>query len=221
MTSITQTEGLGDLPVEELQAAVNTFASPMLERLPDQRLRMVGVLMILGIVAGQSPLITQMARGVRDGSRYVTAIARRLYRFIWNKRFSHQTLQAGLYAIGQAVVARYEATELIVAIDPVNFEKPYTHELEGVSTVYKSTPPPLTGSGRLTRGYPSLTACVVNLPEPVVTYANWFSYQLDFLSENAELQAAASNTRALYPLHKLCYVGDSGLDDQKYFAYLL
>ena len=193
----------------------------MLERLPDQRLRMVGVLMILGIVAGQSPLITQMARGVRDGSRYVTAIARRLYRFIWNKRFSHQTLQAGLYAIGQAVVARYEATELIVAIDPVNFEKPYTHELEGVSTVYKSTPPPLTGSGRLTRGYPSLTACVVNLPEPVVTYANWFSYQLDFLSENAELQAAASNTRALYPLHKLCYVGDSGLDDQKYFAYLL
>jgi hypothetical protein len=221
MISIAQTEGIGDLPIEELQAAVNTFAKPMLEKLPDQRLQVVGVLMILGIVTGQSPLITQMARGVREGSRYVTEMARRIYRFVWNKRFSHQTLQTGLYAIGQSVVAGYETPELIVAIDPVNFEKPYTHELEGVSTIYKNTPPPLTGRGRLTRGYPSLTAYVVNLPEPVVTYANWFSYELDFLSENAELQAAASNTRRLYPFHNLCYVGDSGLDDQKYFEHLL
>ena len=85
---------------------------------------MVGVLMIVEIVAGQSPMITQMARGVRDGSRYVTALARRLYRFVWNTRFSQQTLQAGLYAIGQEVVAAYEPAELVVAIDPVNFEKP-------------------------------------------------------------------------------------------------
>src|SRR5438552_442372 len=62
---------------------------------------------------------------------------------------------------------------------------------------------------------------MVNLPEPVVTYAHWFSYQLDFLSEKAELQSAASTTRALYPVHKLCYVGDSGLDDQHYFEQLL
>ena len=62
---------------------------------------------------------------------------------------------------------------------------------------------------------------MVNLPEPAVTYANWFSYTLDFVSENVELQAAASTTRALYPHHALCFVGDSGLDDQKYFEYLL
>ena len=151
----------------------------------------------------------------------MTNMARRMYRFIWNRRFSAQTLERGLYAIGQATVRRYHPEGLVVAIDPVNFEKPYTQALEGVSTVYKSTLPPLHGRGRLTRGYPSLTACVVNLPEPVVSYAHWFSYQLDFVSENAELQAAASQTRQLYPDQPLCFVGDSGLDDAKYFAHLL
>src|SRR5947209_2713129 len=105
MISITQAAEIGDLPVEELQAAVKTFAQPLLEKLPDQRLRVVGVLMILGIVTGQSPLITHMARGVREGSRSVSELARRIYRFVLNKRFSHQTMQAGLYAIGQSVVA--------------------------------------------------------------------------------------------------------------------
>ncbi len=107
-----------------------------------------------------------------------------------------------------------------MALDPVNFEKPYTHELEGVSTVYKSSPPDRKGKGRLARGYPALTACVVNLPEPVLTYAQWFSYTREFLSENAELQAAVSTTRQLYPEHDLCFVGDSGLDDQKLFDYI-
>jgi hypothetical protein len=146
-------------------------------------------------------------------------MARRLYRFVWNKRLSSETLQTGLYAIGQATVERYGTQDLVVAIDPVNFEKPYTHELEGVSTVYKSCPPDLNGKARLARGYPALTACVVNLPEPVVTYAQWFSYTHEFLSENAEIQAAANTPRQLYPDHNLCFVTDSGLDDQKLFAH--
>lgn len=221
MLKIAHEAGIGDLPVAELEGAVRAFMEPVLKRLPDKRLRVVGVLMILGILGGQSPLITQMARGMRDGSAYVLGLARRFYRFIWNKHFSQDSLQAGLYAIGQSVVAGYGCEELVVAIDPVNFEKAYTHELEGVSTVYKSTPPPLSGRGRLTRGYPALTACVVNLPEPAVTYANWFSYELDFVSQNAELQAAATTTRHLYPSHRLCFVGDSGLDDEKYFTHLL
>lgn len=221
MLRIAQTEGIGDLPVKELEAAVRTFMEPILNRLPDKRLRAVGILLILGILGRQSALITQMARGMRDGSDYVLSLARRFYRFIWNQRFSQQTLQAGLYAIGQGVVANYVCQELVVAIDPVNFEKPYSQAVEGVSTVYKSTPPPLTGRGRLTPGYPALTACVVNLPEPAVTYANWFSYTLDFVSQNAELQAAATTTRQLYPTHALCFVGDSGLDDEKLFIHLL
>ena len=221
MVRIAQPEGIGDLPVEELAAAVGTFMEPMLDRLPDKRLRVVGVLLILGILAGQSPVITHMAQGMRDGSTYVLGLARRFYRFIWNQRFSQQTLQAGLYAIGQGTVAGYACAELVVAIDPVNFEKPYSQAVEGVSTVYKSTPPPLSGRGRLTRGYPALTACVVNLPEPAVTYANWFSYTLDFVSQNAEIQASATTTRQLYPTHRLCFVGDSGLDDEKFFTHLL
>jgi hypothetical protein len=147
-------------------------------------------------------------------------MARRLYRFVWNGRLSYQTLQSGLYTIGQATVARYGQSELVVAIDPVNFEKPYTHALEGASTVYKSSPPDRDGKARLVRGYPALTACVVNLPEPVLTYAQWFSYTREFLSENAELMTAMTNTRQLYPDQALCFVADSGLDDQKLFAHV-
>lgn len=54
----------------------------------------------------------------------------------------------------------------------------------------------------------------------MLTYTHWFSYTRAFLSENAELQAAVRTTRALYPEHKLCLVGDSGLDDQKLFDYI-
>jgi hypothetical protein len=207
------------MPVAELTQAAEQYLEPMLRQLPEKRLRAVGVLMVLGILAGQSPLITRMARGVRDGSRYITDMARRIYRFVWNKRLSYETLQQGLYAIGQATVARYEASKLVVALDPVNFEKPYSHTLEGVSTVHKSSPPDRQGQARLVRGYPALTACVVNLPEPALTYAQWFSYTREFLSENAELMAAMTNTRQLYPKLPLCFVADSGLDDQKLFAH--
>ena len=83
----------------------------------------------------------------------------------------------------------------------------------------KSTPPSLNGEKRLTRGYPAITATVVNLRQPVVTYANWFSYvTADFLSQNREIERALRMSRALFPREKLRFVGDSGLDDQKIFA---
>jgi hypothetical protein len=83
----------------------------------------------------------------------------------------------------------------------------------------KSTPPPPKGQKkRLTPGYPAITATVVNLPEPVLTYANWFSYvTADFVSENREIYRAIRTTRALFPHTKLRFVGDAGLDDQKIF----
>jgi hypothetical protein len=161
-----------------------------------------------------------MARGVRDGSRYILDVARWIYRFVWNRRLSSSQLQRGLYAVGQATVARYGAQELVVALDPVNFEKPYTHELEGVSTVHKRSPPDRKGKARLARGYPALTACVVNLPEPVLSYAQWFSYTRECLSENVELMQTITTTRQLYPDCPLCFVADSGLDDHKLFAHI-
>jgi hypothetical protein len=90
--------------------------------------------------------------------------------------------------------------------------------LEGVSRVMKSTPPSLNGEKRITRGYPAITATIVNLAQPATTYANWFSYETkDFLSQNREIERAFRISRALFPSQKLRFVGDAGLDDQKVF----
>lgn len=197
---------------------MRTFLQPVTDRLPDQRLRRTVELAVRGIVGGQSPVITNMARGVARDQRSIWPIAKRFYGLLWNDRISHRDLRKGLYAIAQRTVARYAPSHLVIAVDPVNFEKPYTHDLEGVSTVRKSTPPALHGEARLTRGYPAITATIVNLPQPALTYANWFSYTSDdFVSENREIERAIGTTRALFPAAHLRFVADSGLDDQKVF----
>jgi hypothetical protein len=205
----------------ELSATLDLFLEPVLKHLPEKRLREVGKLAVQGVLGGQSPLVTQMARGVVREDETVWPTAKRLYRFVWNPRFSHRDLLKGLYGIAQRTVAAHAPSHLVVALDPVNFEKPYTEKLEGVSTVMKSTPPGPGGEKRLTSGYPAMTAAVVNLAEPVVTYANWFSYRTaDFVSENREIYRAIRITRALFPSAKLRFVADSGLDDQKIFAQM-
>lgn len=218
MARILQNDAIDKLPVAELSATLGQFLEPSLIHLPEKRLRQVGKLAVQGILAGQSPVVTQMARGVAREDETVWPTAKRFYRFVWNERFSHRDLLKGLYGIAQRTVAEHTPSHLVVALDPVNFEKPYTEELEGVSTVMKSTPPGPKGEKRLTSGYPAMTATVVNLPEPVVTYANWFSYRTaDFVSENREIYRAIRITRALFPQTELRFVGDSGLDDQKIF----
>ena len=221
MDSIPQDGVLGNLPTEELLSELAAFLEPVLVHLPEERFRKTCCLAVQGIVSGQSPMITQMARGVKRRQLTIWAMSKRIYRFVRSKRFSHRALLKGLYGIAQRAVARYEPSCLVVALDPVNFEKPYTRKHEGVSTVLKSTPPGAYGKKRLTSGYPAITAAVVNLPEPVITYANWFSYKTaDFVSENRELYRAIRITRALFPRAKLRFVGDSGLDDQKVFAWI-
>jgi hypothetical protein len=218
MVSILQNDLIDKLPVAELSATLDLFLEPVLKQLPEKRLQTVGKLAVQGVLGGQSPLVTQMARGVARKDETVWPTAKRLYRFVWNRRFSHRDLLKGLYGIAQRTVAAHEPSHLVVALDPVNFEMPYTESLEGVSTVMKSTPPGPGGEKRLTPGYPAMTATVVNLPEPVITYANWFSYRTaDFVSENREIYRAIRITRALFPQTKLRFVGDSGLDDQKIF----
>jgi hypothetical protein len=221
MHTILQDGVIDKLPMEELTATLDVFTEPVLTHLPEKRLRAVAKLAVQGVIGGQSPLVTQMARGVAREEETVWPMAKRLYRFLWNKRFSHRDLLKGLYGIGQHTVATHAPARLVVAIDPVNFETPYTEKLEGVSTVMKSTPPGPKGEKRLPSGYPAITAAVVNLPEPVVTYANWFSYvTADFVSENREIYRAIRITRALFPHQNLCFLGDSGLDDQKIFAQM-
>jgi len=222
MAKIQQDEEIGKLPVGELRAELALFLQPVLRRLPEKRLQVVGELAVQGILGSQSPVVTHMARGVAREEETIWPASKRFYRFVHNERFSHRDLLKGLYALAQRTVAHYAPSHLVVAIDPVNFEKAYTQALEGVSTVIKSTPPPPKGlKKRLTSGYPAITATVVNLPEPAVTYANWFSYVTDdFISENREIERAIRVTRALFPETKLHFVGDAGLDDQKIFRQI-
>jgi len=219
MSSISEKDLLANLPAEELMSSLQEFLRPVLTHLPEARLRQVVVSAVRGILAAQSPVLTEMARGGQPQDTLNWPLAKRFYRFVANARFDHRDLLKGLYGIAQRSVARAPRQYLLVALDPVNFEKPYTAALEGVSTVLKSTPPGPKGDKRLTPGYPAITATIVNLPEPVISYANWFSYKTaDFISEHREIYRAIRTTRALFPTLPLRFVGDSGLDDQKIFA---
>jgi hypothetical protein len=208
------------LPTAELDETLSEFASPLTEMLPDERLRQVVPLAVRGIVAGESPVITQVARNVERTESTTWAAAKRIYRFLENPRLSPCLLQEGLYERAKATVEEEDPEHLVVALDPVNFEKPYTYELQGVSTVYKSTPPDRYGKARLARGYPAITATVVNTRVPATTYANWFSYTTDFVSENREIHHAIRSTRQLFPKRRVRFVADSGLDDQKVFEWI-
>lgn len=215
---IAQIDWDAKLPTAELVKALVGFLEPVMEQLPEERLRAIAPLAVQGILAAKSPVVSEMAAKIGREAESNLPIARRFYRSLWNERFSHQTLLKGLYGIAQRNVAKYDPKSLIVALDPVNFEKPYTKKLEGVSTVLKSTPPGLGGEKRLTPGYPAMTATVVNLPIPVVSYASWFSYVTDdFVSQNREVHRAIRTTRALFPRQRVHFVGDGELDDQKVF----
>jgi hypothetical protein len=209
------------MPSQQLQESLRTFAEPVTTLLPDVRLQEVAHLLLQGLITQESPVITQIARGTAHTDETIWLMCKRFYRFLDNERFSARTLRKGLAHRAQQIVAQEAPAYLVIAVDPVNFEKPYTTQLEGVSQVVKSTPPTLNGDKRLTRGYPALTATIVNLKQPATTYANWFSYEsTDFVSLNRELERAFRCTRALFSNLKLRFVGDAGLDDQKVFAQI-
>ena len=206
------------LPIQEIKATIQNHIQPMSDQLPDKRLKRVLQGMVLGILGGESPVITAIARqsAKDDGENW--AVAKRMYRFLENKQIRTSQLYEGLYQVGCQVVAREKPEYLVAAVDPVNFEKAYAKSIEGISTVHKSTPPDLSGHARLAHGYPAITATLVNTQVPVISYANWFSYVIDFLSQNKEIEQAFQTTCRLYPEYRVRFVGDAGLDDQKMFA---
>jgi hypothetical protein len=222
MDSAVIDEVLDKLPTNELDETLSEFVAPFTEVLPDERLRRVVPLAVRGIVAGQTPVITAMARSVERTESSTWAAAKRIYRFLENRRLPAQLLEEGLYRCARASIEEDDPDHyLVVALDPVNFEKPYTHHSEGVfSMVHKSTPPDRHGKARLARGYPAITATVVNTRVPATTYANWFSYTRGFISENREIHRAIRTTCHLFPERRVRFVGDSGLDDQKIFEWM-
>jgi len=97
MFTITQESVLAKLPIAELRASLRTFLAPVTERLPDARLPAVAELMVHGIIASQSPLITQIARGAGHDDASIWPTSKRAYRFLENERFNHRLLLKGLY----------------------------------------------------------------------------------------------------------------------------
>jgi hypothetical protein len=209
---------LAKLPIHEIKETIQNHIRPVVERLPDKRLHRVLADMVLGILGSETPVITEIARqnGKDEGESW--AVAKRMYRFLENPQVQTRQLYEGLYQVGCETVAQEQPAYLVVAVDPVNLEKPYVKSIEGISTVHKSTPPDLSGHARLAHGYPAITATVVNTQIPAISYANWFSYTLDFISQNKEIEQAFTTTYRLYPGYRVRFVGDSGLDDQKMFA---
>lgn len=220
MDTIPIKEVMKQLPLAEVEASLTNFLRPIMERLPDKRLGRVVPLCVQGIVGSESPVVLQMAQAISHSEGETWAVAKRMYGLLWNERFSHEAMNEGLATISKSHVDQACPDYVVIAIDPVNFEKPYTEKLEGVSTVHKSTPPDLKGQPRLATGYPSLTAAVVNTPIPATTYANWFSYTTDFRSENIEIQRAVNATNHLLPEYRRRYVFDAGFDDQRWFNAL-
>ena len=90
MVSILQNDVIDKLPVAELSATLDLFLEPALMQLPEKRMQTIGKLAVQGVLGGQSPLVTQMARGVPREDETVWPTAKRLYRFVWNQRKSCQ-----------------------------------------------------------------------------------------------------------------------------------
>ena len=209
---------LAKLPIGEIKTTIQEHIRPIGKRLPDKRLERVVEDMVLGILGGETPVITEMARqnSKEDGESW--AVAKRIYRLLENEHIETGELYEGLYEVGCVAVGREKPEYLVAAVDPVNFEKPYVKEVEGASIVHKATPPDLSGHARLAHGYPAITTTIVNTKVPVTSYANWFSYEIDFISQNHEIDLGFETTCRLYPGYKVRFVGDAGLDDQKMFA---
>ncbi len=74
-----------------------------MEMLPDSRRKKVLGNMLLGILGGQTPVITGMARqnGKADGETW--AIAKSIYRLLGNKRLETKVIYQGLYQVGLPV----------------------------------------------------------------------------------------------------------------------
>jgi hypothetical protein len=210
---------LDKLPIQQIQDTIHQHLQPLEERFPDRRLRKVVEEMALGILGSETPVITAMARQNDKSDAESWATAKRIYRWLDNAHLATDEIYEGLYQVGCRTVERERPAYLVVAVDPVNLEKPYVRAMEGVSIVHKATPPDLAGHARLAHGYPAITATIVNTRVPVTTYANWFSYKTaDFISQNWEMEQALATTGRLYPAYAIRYVGDAGLDDQKIFA---
>ncbi len=208
---------------EALLGKLNEYMGPYARALPDARFSEGLLLLAAGMLAARSPQPSKAAAHAPQDERDETSLMKRFYRLLKTPRFKHRQWLKLLYADARRVVEASDKERVVVALDPVNFEKAYAKKIEGISTVRKSTPPGTLPrqEARLTKGYPALLAYIVNLPQPAIPYARLFSYTMpEFRSENLELVRAMRTIRTVIPERAVCLVTDSVLDDQKMFAWV-
>jgi hypothetical protein len=109
----------------------------MTELLPEERLRRVVPLAVHDILAQETTVIAAMAQNVYRQKMDCWAAAKRIYRLVEDIRIHPHQLLKGMYQIARLTVAQEQPNYVEVALDPVNFEKPYTKKLEGVGTLHK------------------------------------------------------------------------------------
>lgn len=198
--------------------AIEAHVEPFADALPDARFREGLRQYVVGMLAAGSPQVTKAAAHAPAGE----VEPQRFYRLFQTPRVSYRDWEKCLYRDARHTALAADVERVVVAVDPVNFEKAYAEKMEAVCRVRKSTPPGTLpqGEARLTMGYPSIIAQTVNLPQLAIPYAKLFSYTTtDFLSENRELMRALRTLRTVLRGLNVCVVADAGLDDRKLFHY--
>lgn len=224
MLSITEALEKFNHLTDALREELERFLAPFAAVLPDARHRQALQRLAPALLASRKPyLSTAGARGVQ-ASTSAWALSKRFATLLHTPRFSHHTWLNVLYTQAvEQVAALPRHRRLLVALDPLNLEKPYARKIEGICQVYKSTPPgsPPRRSqrrqgGRVTWGYPSIFAIGLNTPRPTLLYHRLFSYTTDdFVSQPWEWTQAMRQLRQHLPDRPLCLVADAEADDQK------
>jgi len=210
---------------DALDQELDSFLAPYQAVLPDARLRSSLRLLLPGMLAAGSPHLAKAAAHAPHWAGSTWALTKQFYTLLHSPQFSHRDWLRALYA--QTVVQVNElppGQRLLVAVDPMNLEKAYARKIEGVCKVLKKTPPGLTpgtppphqNKGRLTWGYPSITALALNTAQPALLYQRLFSYvTADFDSQPKEWMLLMRHLRSWWPQRQITLVADAEADDQK------
>ena len=202
-----------------LKVEMDRFIAPFASILPDARYRRTLYQFVPAILAARSPQPARAAAYAPDPPTNTWALAKRFFSLLNTPVFSHQDWLKVLYADAREVVeAMEENSYVLIALDTVNFEKPYARKMEGISKIRKSTPPGTLPyrAPRITRGYPAIFGLVLNAPYPAIAYQRLFSYTTpDFISQPMEWISAFQTIRQQLPDKRICVVADAEADDQK------
>jgi hypothetical protein len=85
MMNIALESILARLPIMKILDSIQSHTDALMKILPDKRMKKVLENMLLGILGGQTPLITGMARRNGKSKGETWAVAKSMYRLLGNK----------------------------------------------------------------------------------------------------------------------------------------